>query len=83
MSVVSRYQYLHHLWKIGHLINGNLSKTAHKVDGKLVNLQNTCALDCVIQLLAASYAYNKTYKSFVDVNAKDDIFEIAKLLAIK
>lgn len=69
--------------KIGHLINGNLSKTAHKVDGKLVNLQNTCALDCVIQLLAASYAYNKTYKSFVDVNAKDDIFEIAKLLAIK
>lgn len=69
--------------KIGHLINGNRSTTIHKVKGVSVNLQNTCAVDCVIQLLAASYAYNSSYKSFVDTSAKDDIFEIVKLLARK
>lgn len=69
--------------KIGHLVNANLSTTTHKVNKELVNLQNTSALDSTIQLLAASYAYNPSFKSFVDTSAKNDVLEIAKLLAIK
>lgn len=69
--------------KIGHLINGNKIHTPHTVNGERVKLQNTCALDSVIQLLAASYAYNTSFKSFVEVHTKDGIFQIVKLLAMK
>lgn len=69
--------------KIGHLTNGNLSTTVHNVDGESVNVQNSCGIDCYMQLMAAGYAYNPTYKSFADVSAKDEIFEIVKLLAQK
>lgn len=69
--------------KIGHLINANRSSTTHRINGIVVNLQNTCAPDSLIQLLAACYAYNKSFKAFVDVHAKGDIFGIVKMLAMK
>lgn len=68
--------------KIGHLSNGNLSQVAHKIGGMKIALQNTCAIDSLMQLLAASYAYNSTYRSFVD-SSSDPIFNISKLLAKK
>lgn len=73
---------IHKKVKIGHLVNGSLSKTSYKVGKISICLENTCAVDSIIQLIAVSYAYNSTYRSFVDNNS-DQIFEIAKLMAIK
>lgn len=72
----------HRKIQLGHLLNANLSRTVHKVKGKTVTLTNTCALDSIIQILAAAYAYHESYKIFAE-SSKDDIFEIVKLLATK
>lgn len=68
--------------QIGHLLNANLSKTVHKVNGETITLANTCALDSIIQILAAAYAYHESYKVFAE-SSKDEIFEIVRLLAMK
>lgn len=68
--------------KIGHLLNGNLSKTTHKVGKNKICLENTCAPDSIIQLIAVTYAYNPTYKNYLN-GLDDPIYAIAKLLAKK
>lgn len=68
--------------KIGHLRNGNKSKKAFKVLGSRVALKNTCAVDSIIQMIAASYAYNQIYRTYVD-SRNELIFTIAKMLATK
>lgn len=57
--------------------NGNLSKTGFSVNRKTVSLSNTCAFDSIVQLIAAAYAYNPTYRS----SFSDGIFMIARMMA--
>lgn len=68
--------------KIGYLINANRSRTFYKIDGKNVSLQNTCAIDALIQLLAGGYAYNSLYRSYVD-DLEEPLYEIVKLMGKK
>lgn len=68
--------------KIGYLINANRSRTFYKIDGKNVSLQNTCAIDALIQLLAGGYAYNTLFRSYVD-GLEEPLYEIVKLMGKK
>lgn len=73
---------IHKKVKIGHLKNGNLLKTVYKVNGKKSMLQNTCAFDCLVQMIAAGYAYNPSYRSYID-ETDNPIFKLAKSIASK
>lgn len=68
--------------QIGHLKNGSFLRTEYKINGKKIRLTNTCALDSIVQIIAAAFAYYPSYKAHVDYS-KDLIFELAKLLASK
>lgn len=65
---------------IPRLENGNLSKTGFLIKRKKVFLTNTCAIDSVIQLIAAAYAYNPSYRRSLPV-ITSGLFLIAKMMA--
>lgn len=66
------------------LMNENRLKTVYTINKKKIVLSNTCAIDSVIQLIAAAYAYHSAYRLSLAMisNKKDDgILHIAIMLA--
>lgn len=62
------------------LINGSRSTNTYTINRKKINLGNTCAIDSVIQLITAAYAYHSAYR-MSSINETDEICKIALMLA--
>lgn len=61
------------------LTNENRSKNYYIIDNKRIKITNTCAIDAVIQVIAAAYAYHPAYR--LEMANEDGIFNIARMMA--
>lgn len=62
------------------LLNASKSKTDYSVKNNRIKLSNTCAIDSVIQLIAAAYAYHPKFRSEMVIK-EVGVFNIAKVMA--